>query len=282
MRRLVGFCLAFVAGGLALLPLTGCGSGSVPEQATQIDPQALFEEWKGLIQYPAANRDNERYLVVAAVIAQIKPDLLGTMLDVAVEPARSPESRLMALGSLTGLLPLALAPRLVELSGPSADSKMRATIAILMAPMKTPETEQQLRVLAGDGDKRVRFAGQVGLAIQGDAAARQSLRELYFKEDLPTAYRERIAITLANQTTSDDMKVLCAAIGDPALEATIAPQAIGALVALGDPAAIATLEQCANSNESKDIRTLARDAVKAIQDKATPSEPPAAPAAPAS
>jgi HEAT repeat protein len=204
------------------------------------------------------------------------------MLDVAVEPARSPESRVMALASLSGLLPPALAPRLVELSGPSADSTTRATIAILMAPMKTPETEQQLRALAGDGDKRVSFAGQVGLAIQGDAAARQALRGLYFKEDLPTAYRERIAITLANQTTSDDIKVLCTAIADPTLGATITPQAIGALVALGDPAAIATLEQCANSNESKDIRTLARDAVKAIQDKAAPSEPPAAPAAPAS
>ncbi|MFA6244613.1 MAG: HEAT repeat domain-containing protein, partial [Candidatus Hydrogenedentales bacterium] len=262
-------------GAILLGTAFGCGHGfEQPLPVDSVNPQALFDEWKALVDNPEANKDNNRYIELVHEMAAASPDILHKIVDVIADPSTKPESRVMAMGSLNGFVMTDMLPKLLKLTDPSMESSTRAGITILLSSVNTPECMERIRQLANDSDKRVKFAATVGLVSQGDADARKSAQALYFEPSLPPQYRERIAFTLAQVPQPEDVKVLAAATADSAFDPMTRAMAIGSLVTLGDPAAIPSLQQCVDSDAPPEVKDLARDALASLksQQEAAASE----------
>ncbi|MCC6489334.1 MAG: HEAT repeat domain-containing protein [Candidatus Hydrogenedentes bacterium] len=268
---------------IVIVAACGCGSGGSQAPATTDDrgeaanPQALLDEWKGLIADPEANLSNPRLAALTSMLAVQAPGLLNVMVDMLVDPATKPQSKLMILSSLEVALDPALVPRLLQLTEPGVDPVVRSGVTMLLANARTPEVGQRLDELSRDEDSRVRLAALNGMVLQGDAEARDTLRAWYLEAGTPQPFRERIALTLGLQPVRGDSPVLAMALKDTAIDPGTRMIIAGALSALGDPEAVQALKDCAESDAPEDLKTLARDALAATESRQTlPYEPPGA------
>ena len=266
--------ISFLAAGVF-----GCGSGDAPPPATPAEsgaesasnPQALLDEWKDLIGKPEANLNNPRLVVLASMLAAQAPNMLNVMIDVLVDPATQPHSKLMVLSSLEAVMDSSLVPRLLQLTEQDVDPVVRSGVTMLLSGAKTPEVASRLAELSTDKDSRVRLAALNAMVVQGDAPARETLREWFLANSTPQPYRERIALTLSMQPAPGDAPVLAAALGDTAIDPGTRMSIAGALSTLGGPEALNALNQCVEGDAPEDLKVLARDAVAAIQARQTPA-----------
>lgn len=266
----------------ALLLTSGCGPGTSPSgPATTAggqelaSPQALFEEWKALVANPQQNLDGARHVMIALELSGRAPEMLHGMLDVLTDPASSPESRMMVLRSMEVAATPAIVDRLLELTKPDVDPVIRSSVIVVLGnqidPSVVPKIDARLKELVMDPDLRIQFAALNALTMQGHDDARDQLRQFYFRENLPTAYKERILQTLSAGTRPEDAKVLVAAVADSTLQPTLRMAAVAGLSTAGDDAALPALEACAADANNPDLSAMAQDAIRAIQDRATGS-----------
>ncbi|MCC6697032.1 MAG: HEAT repeat domain-containing protein [Candidatus Hydrogenedentes bacterium] len=266
---------------VAIVAACGCGSGGLPGPAAPegpgdagANPQALLDEWKGLIGDPEANLNNPRLVALASMLAVQSPGLLNVMVDMLVDPATKPQSKLMILSSLEAVLDPALVPRLLQLTEPGVDPVVRSGVTMLLANARTPEVAGRLTELSQDEDSRVRLAALNGMVLQGNAEARDSLRAWFLEADTPQPFRERIALTLSMQPAHGDSPVLAKALGDTAIDPGTRMIIAGALSTLADPEAVQALKDCTQSDAPEDLKALARDALAVLESQQTPQADP--------
>lgn len=257
--------IAIIA-GISVTAVLGCNPGGQPSATPGAeDAQALFNEWKSLVDNAEVNKENRRYLEVAEKLATTDPAVFKQIVDVIADPATTPDGRVMALTSLNGRITPEMLPTLLKLTQPEVDSSTRAGVVMLLSSVRSPEGDARIRELINDPNRRVKFAATVGLVGQGDTEARKIARDLYFEPDLPSQYRERIAFTLAQEPKPEDSKVLCEAASENSFSPLSRTMAISALVNLGDVSAIPSLEKCLEGESPQEIKDLARDAVASLK-----------------
>ena len=264
----------------AVLIGAGCGPQNPPPSASsatateaQLSPQAVLDEWKGLVSKPEENMDNPRCVVLASMLAAQAPDLLNVMIDLLVDPATSPQSKLIILTSLESVLQPGMAPRLLQLTDPGVDGSVRSGVTMLLASINDPNVTARFKELVNDSDRRVRLAALNGLALRGDEPARERLREVYFEADTPPPFRERIALTFAVSPQPADVKLLSDALGIASIQPSTRMRIAGALGMLADPASLPALNACLEGDNPEDLKAMVRDSVAAIQAKQTPALP---------
>ncbi len=259
-----------------LVAVQGCGSKTVPVPVpetpgleAQASPQAIFDEWRDLVSNPAEHMDNPRCVVLAAMLAVQAPERLDDMIDMLIDPATGPQSKLMILTSLESVLQPSMVPRLMALTEPGVDGTIRSSVAMLLAGANDPNINQLLRKLSEDDDQRVRLAALNGLTIQGDESARAKLLEMYFESGTPAPFRERIALTFSMNPKDDAAGLLADALGVSSIQLSTRMTIAGALGIMGDTTALPALNACIEGDNPEDLKSVARDAVAAIQARAS-------------
>lgn len=264
---------------VAVSGLMGCGNEGEPleqseleSQSAGLDADALFAEWKRVIANPEENEKSPQHQILAMTIVAQDPAKGSEMVDLLTDPETKPESMLLVLSSLEVALTPDVVKRLLELTRTEVDPAVRSGVTMLLAQSADEAVVERFRELKDDADRRVRFAALNALLLHGDPDARASLREMYFEEETPAVFRERIAMTFGMSPEVEDVTLL----SDAALRDDLSEDAraivVSALAASGDPAALAALHHCAEGDYADDIKAIARDGAAAIEAKATAQE----------
>jgi HEAT repeat protein len=210
--------------------------------------------------------------MLAVVLAAQSPEKLHVMVDLLTDPETTPESKLMIFSSLEPVLNPEVVAQLLDLTNLEVDPSVRAGVTMLLAQSGDPVVEERFRELTVDEDRRVRFAALNALVMHGDDDARASLRDMYFEEDTPPPFRERIALTFGMGPQSGDTEVLADAALREDLTEDVRTVVVTGLAMLGDPASLPVLQQCAEGDYAEVVKVIARDAIEAIKAKeATPA-----------
>ena len=258
---------------MACAGIFGCGEKAdlpvLPEDTLSspvaAGPDAILAEWKTLIANPEEHQNDPRCQVLTAMLAAQAPERLNTMVDLLTDPATKPESKLVILFSLESVLTPELVARLLELTQPEVDGTVRSGVTMLLARSADPAVDARFRELQDDEDRRVRLAALNALTLHGDEDARARLREMYFEEDTPAPFKERIALTFGMMPQTGDVGVLSDAASFETLGNDTRTAVVSALAVLGEPEALPALRACADGEYPEDIKAIARDAVLAIE-----------------
>lgn len=266
----IGLALAFATGaGLAGCGETGTGSpapaGDSVMQATEPDADALFAEWKRAIAEPADSPNSSQHQLLAITMVSQDPEKAGAMVDLLTHPDTSPESMLGILSSLEMVLSPDITGRLLDLTEPEVDPALRSGVTMLLAQSTDPVVLERVHELKADPDRRVRFAALNALMIHGDSEARAALREMYFEEDTPQPFRERIALTFGLNAQAGDVALLADAAQHGDMPADVVAIVVTALAMSGDPAALPALAHCAEGDYADNIKAIARDGMEVIK-----------------
>ena len=256
--------------------LSGCNPGDdapVPAPITPAfpsamptDPQAMFDQWKDIISNPEKVDSSMMHAQLAMELRNREPVFIEKMVDLLVDPATKPESRYLILSSLEVAQTPALYPRLLDLTKTEVEPSLRAGVVLMLKNADDPAVSARLRELTNDPERRVRLAALMALSEKGDAATRATLQEYYFTEGLPPEHRARIVLSLAIAPEATDTRVFTAALNDATLDDLPRLNSTGALGRIGDPAGIAPLKQCADGDNSPELKQAAANAAKYIEE----------------
>jgi HEAT repeat protein len=263
--------LTLLAGSM----LYGCGGdgGTSPEdpanasQWPELDSEGVYAEWNEIIANPEKNTNTNRHQMLALTLAAQAPEKLHRMVDLLTDPGTAPESKLLIFSSLEAVLNPELVAQLLELTKPEVDPSVRAGVTMVLAQSGDPAVEERFRELMADDDRRVRFAALNALVMHGDEDARTKLRDMYFEEDTPAPFRERIALTFGMGPQSGDTEVLADAALDERVPEDVRAVVVTGLAMLADPASLPVLQQIAEGGYSDNLKAVARDAMDAIEAK---------------
>lgn len=234
-------------------------------RAAEPDADALFAEWKRAIKEPADSPNSSQHQVLAIAMVSKDPSKAGAMVDSLTDPETTPESMLRILSSLEVVLNPDLTQRLLDLTEPEVDPSVRSGVTMLLAQTMDPSVIERFHELKDDADRRVRFAALNALLLHGDPNARAALREMYFEEDTPQPFLERIALTFGMSAQADDVTLLADAAQRENMPEDVVAVLVTALAMSGDPAALPALAHCAEGDYADDIKAIARDGMEVIK-----------------
>jgi HEAT repeat protein len=243
-------------------------SGPVQVQAT---PEQIVETIKKMSADPETYGNSPERHILAQQLAQMGPTTLVPLVDFMGAPDTAQKARLFVLQCLSDHLSAAYISTLKPLLE-STDQVTRAIGVMALAHIKDPSVVQLLTVARKDPSPHVSFSALSGLAMQGDPAARQELRQMYSSgttmgdiriEDV----KREVVRVLLRDATPEDLAVLQDALNQPFIEINARFMIAETLGRLGDLSAIPLLEQSLNLQKEPEYGEMVQQAIATINER---------------
>ncbi len=257
----------------AALALCGCipddskttGGASSDVQAT---PGQLAETIIKMAGSPEIyGETGERHLLTWQ-LSNLGPAALVPLIDFMGAPDTPPAARLFILQCVIDFLtPVYLANLKPMLE--STDEVTRAVAVMALGHIKNETVSQLLTIAKTDLSPRVAFSALSGLAMQGDPAAREELKQLYTSgstvgdikaEDV----KREVVRVLLRDAQPEDLPILQDAVNQQFLAINARFMIAVVLGRLGDNTAIPLLEQSVNLQTEPEYGEMVKQAVAAI------------------
>ena len=235
--------------------------GQTPGEETV---EQMVERWKQLAK--SAARENPLLAEtgeLANEIAVRDPRALLPLLDLVGDDQSTPYVKILATLSLTPLIDLQLAPRLIEMTKSEKESTTRACATSLLRQIATPEVTAVLRQLKTDSEPRVRLYAQLGLATR-DRKERQEVFALWRKPET-TAEEKGTIIDVLSQTPSiEDVPLLQEAAAATTLNEGVRVMAVETLGRIGNADLAPVLTTYSQNDPSEKVKEAAQAALNEL------------------
>jgi HEAT repeat protein len=270
--------MALVSAALVLSGCLGEGNPSNSEigqaevQGEDATPGFIVDKLKTMAAEPAAYSDTIERHVLTQQLADTGPTALSPLIDFMAAADTSQPARLFILQCVNNYLTPAYIPNLKPLLE-STDEGARAIGVTAIGHIKDPAVEEFLKLARQDVSPRVAFCALSGQAMQGDAAARQELKQMYVdnasvdKVSEEQVKREVVRVLLRD-VQADDLAVLQDALNRSFIEVNARLMIAEAMGRLGDPAAVPLLEQSLGLQKEPEYGEMVKQAIAAINERA--------------
>ncbi len=260
--------------------LCGClPDGSEPEVSTgtaqtvetQATPGQIIDEIVKMSAEPEKYGNAPDRYILTQQLAQMGPTTLAPLIDFMGAPGTDQKARLFILQCVADHISGAYLPNLKPLIE-STDQVTRAMGVTALAHIKDPAVIQLLTMARKDVSPQVSFSALSGLAMQGDPAARQELRQMYTSgttigEIKVEDTKREIVRVLLRDATVDDLAVLQDALNQPFIAVNARFMIAEALGRLGDKSAIPLLEQSLNLQTEPEYGEMVKQAIATINER---------------
>ncbi len=234
----------------------------------QLTDEELLARWKERAFKDDVQLADRECVWIGSVLASSGPEALEPFLDVIADPEVDWRPKVVATNTMKPLLEVSMISKLAEMTDVKTEGTTRACAADLLRALDTPESVEPLRALRNDKDGRVRLAALTGLASQGEAEARQDLREMFFARNTRRSDKAMIVLALASAGPSiEDAAVLTEAVVGTDMSASDKTHALGALGQIGDSDTSMALEHYVASGCPEELREIVNATVAAIKER---------------
>lgn len=265
----------------AALVLTGClGEGSPTKSDAGVaevrgkdaTPGYLVDQIKTMAASPEKYSDTIDRHVLTQQLANMGPTALSPLIDYMAAPDTPQSARLFVLQCVNNFLTPAYLTNLKPLLE-STDEGARAMGITAIGHIQDPGVHELLLLARRDVSPRVAFCALSGLAMQGDAAARQELKQMYVDnvsvEKVSTEQVKREVVrVLLREVQQDDLPVLQDALNQPFIEVNARLMIAEAMGRLSDTAAVPLLEQSLGLQKEPEYGEMVKQAIAAINERA--------------
>jgi len=270
------FCAVAVM--VAALTLTGClGEGKESaENSAELrgkpSPGNIVDQLKTMAAAPEAHSESIDRHVLTQQLAMMGPTALAPLIDYMAAPDTPQTARLFILQCVNNYLTPVYLTNLKPLLE-SSDEGARAMGVTAIGHISDPGVVQLLTLARQDASERVGFCALSGLAMQGDAEARQLLKQLYvdnieYEKVSSEQVKREVVRVLLRDVQPDDLAVLQDALNQPFIEVNARLMIAEAIGRLGDPAAVPLLEQSLGLQKEPEYGEMVKQAIAAINERA--------------
>jgi hypothetical protein len=266
--------IAAVLSVAVLAAIAGCGGEKKPEDNAaaasnaQITPGQLSDQIIKMAAQPNVYSETAERHILTGQLASMGPATLAPLIDYMAAPTTAPTARLFILQCVsTHLTPVYIVNLKPMLE--STDEVTRAVGVMAIGHIKNETVAQLLTLARKDPSPRVSFSALSGLVMQGDAAARTEMKQLYtsgapvgdIKED--DVKREAVRV-IVRDATAEDLPMLEDALNQPFLEVNSRVMVAETLGRLADASAIPLLQQSLNLQKEPEYGEMVQQAIAAI------------------
>jgi hypothetical protein len=254
-------CLALVLGG--------CGGGCSRENISKMPAQALMQDWLQLPKAGFANMNREAAIVLTQEMAKGGPDGLKPLFDVLTDASGDPVAKVLATISLAGFVNLSpdFGPRLLDIAKNNTDETSRACAVNLLGFVNARDTDAWLKELAGSDVRRVRVEALLALIMRNDREALGKVAALWNDAETSEQVRSQLLNVLPEGRAGEFLDILTDALAHPKIDNGPRLRAVMLLARAAGSNEIPALQQCADKDASLQMRAMAVDAIKTIQQR---------------
>lgn len=273
------FCvMAILSAALLLNGCLGEGSptksdvGTAEVSGKDDTPGHIVDQLKTMAASPENYGNSIDRHILTQQLANMGPAALSPLIDYMAAPDTPQAARLFVLQCVNNYLTPVYLPNLKPLLE-SADEGARAIGITAIGHIKDPGVEELLNLARQDKSPRVAFCALSGQAMQGNAAARQELKQMYIdnaeveKVSVEQVKREVVRVLL-REVQPDDLSVLQDALNQPFIEVNARLLIAEAVGRLGDTAAVPLLEQSLGLQKEPEYGEMVKQAIAAINERA--------------
>lgn len=262
---------------LSLVLLAGCDSPNPPAntgtQNVQVEatPTQLVDSIIEMSKDPDQHNLTPERHIYTRNLAAMGPMTLSPLLQYMAAPDTDDHARLFILQSVNDVLTPYYMPDLKPMLE-SENQVIRAIGVTAISPIQDPSVLPLLKKARQDAQPRVAFSALSGMAMQGDAAAREELKSMYLNNttmgDIPEEQIKREVVrAIVRDARADDLPVLTDALNQPWVEVNYRAAIVRALGRLGSPDQIPLLEESLDLQNEDAYGKLVRQAIESIQER---------------
>jgi hypothetical protein len=267
----LALALVAVLGGClpaATKPVNSQPNSTVGTQAT---PGQLVDTLLKMAAEPDKYGPSPDRIVLTQQLAAMGPTQLAPLVDYLGKLDVDQKSRLFVLQCVTDHISNAYLPNLKPLLE-SPDQVVRAMGVTALSHIKDPAVVQLLTLARKDVSPHVAFSALSGLAMQGDAAARQELRQMYsggtsLGEIQVDDVKREVVRVLLRDAAAEDLVILQDALNQPFIAINARFMIAETLGRLGDKSVIPLLEQSLNLQTEPEYGEMVKQAIATINQR---------------
>lgn len=248
------------------------GNSTDPSAEVQATPGQLVDLMLGLAAHPEENMNSSDRYAIATALAKMGPATLTPLIQYMGDSEVPQISRLFVLQSIYPHLTPNYFDQLQELVQ-SEDDSVRVLGVAAVGYLDDDRVIDLLKPLKDDDLEQVRMAALSGLAMNGDAAARDELISLYWDPaQIAPISSDRVRIEVVRvllvNPTEDDIPVLVDAMDEEYIATFHRAGIAEVLGRMGDESHLAVLEQSLALEEAEEYAKIVEEAVHAIEERA--------------
>lgn len=261
----------------AALVLAGClgdnksteeTASTTEEQRGQITPGEIIDRLKTMAATPENYSESIDRHVLTQQLANLSPTALAPLIDYMADAETPQTSRLFVLQCVNNYLTPAYFTNLKPLLE-SEDAGARAIGITAIGHIQDPTVVELLKVARQDVNPAVGFCALSGLAMQGDPAAREELKQMYVdgapvESVTEEQVKREVVRVLLRDVQETDLPVLKDALNQPFIEINARIMIAEALGRLGDNSDVLLLEQSLSLQKEPQYGEMVKQAIAAI------------------